>query len=475
MTNILYVIIKTKITIRRQIMKKITNVFVLLFVVAILTACTPPDDIIITDREEYIEANATQINMWCADFEEWQNQLNIKQRMDFNDIKDDGLQLTQTFIQQNDLDDRLRSARETGSTPDIYMISIGNLYKEVKNGYAADISSLFTTWDDLIPSAIEGVTYNHKQYGYPICLEPSSLLFYRKDLLEEYGNTLVPPKTWDEFLELCSTIKANLKKANKKGCYPFDVPKGVDCAWGTWGTQYAASNGLAITEDWSSSRLLTDGKEGYLALGNLWEQLFLNNYVPLSSGPYNEYINDLALGKLVMCMAGSWSVSEIINTYADLKDKIGVAPMPTFDGNQNKTTATNGGWVYVISEASAHKNEAADVLKFLVAGDDTTRVEEYYKKAYYSKSSPRKSVQDKIEESLKTQNEVPTEWVQTINSVTKNACLEPIYNWDISIEIELYLEKCAMGDGVEDSLIKADKAIKEIISRTNMANTNPRR
>lgn len=453
---------------------KFLLVFVLSLLSLILISCTPPSDINTGNVTDYTEEGATTITMWCADFEEWQNELNASQRISFNSITDDGIQLKQEFIEQNDIDDRLRSAREIGSTPDIYMVSIGNLYKEVKNGYALDISSYITTWSDLTDVAKEAVTYSGKEYAYPICLEPSTLLFYRKDLLEEYGNTTTIPNNWSDFLDLCATIKTNIKESGTKGLYAFDVPKGVDCAWGTWGMQMAATAGLAVNDDWSESLLLTSGKTGYTALGNLWSSLYTNGYVPLSSGAYNEIINDLCLGKLVMTTAGSWSISEIINSYPELVDEIGVAVMPTFSGNQDVTTATNGGWVYVISSSCQNVDEAIEVINYLVSGEDTTRTEEYFQKAYYSKSSPRISVQAKIEASLENQTVVPKEWVEVVNSVAEKACLEPIYPWDISVAVEGYLEECAMGESVSQSLIKADASIKQIIADENTEGTNPR-
>ena len=176
-----------------------------------------------------------------------------------------------------------------------------------------------------------------------------------------------------------------------------------------------------------------------------------------------------------MTTAGSWSVSEIINTYPEMKDKIGVAPMPTVDGRQDKCTATNGGWVYVVSSTSKNVEKAIEVIKWLVAGEDTTRTEEYFAKAYYSKAAPRKSVQAKIEAKAATQTDVPKEWVDVINDVSRRAELEPIYPWDISVQIELYLEKCAYGDDINQSLIDADKEIKSLISSNNTPNTNPRK
>ena len=181
-----------------------------------------------------------------------------------------------------------------------------------------------------------------------------------------------------------------------------------------------------------------------------------------------------------MTTAGSWSVSEIINTYPELKAKIGVAVMPTFDGNQNVTTATNGGWVYVISSDCKHPEKAAEVLKYLVAGEDTTKTEEYFEKAYYSKASPRKSVQQKIETSLANQTTVPAEWISIINEVSSKGVLEPIYSWDISVQIELFLEKCAYADDASQnvaSLKEADDAIKDLIASNGYTDgkSNPRK
>ncbi len=456
-------------------MKKTLLFSILLALLTVcLVACKPPADITTGNKTEYMEEGATAINMWCARFEEWQNQLNQKQRMEFNDIKDDGIQLYQTFIAQTDIDDRLRAARETNTVPDIYMISIGNLYKEVKNGYAKDITEYINTWDDLVGNALEAVTYSGKQYGYPICMEPSSLVFYRKDLLKEYGGVEEIPTKWEDFTALLSNVKKAIKQKGTKGVYPFDVPKGVACAWGTWGMQHSATNGLAITDDWSESTLLTTGKDGYLALGNLWAELYGNGLVPLSSGAYNEIIDDLCTGKLVATTAGSWSVSAIMNMYPEMKENIGIAVMPTFDGNQDRVTATNGGWVYVISSSCKNVEKAVKVIEYLVAGENTAPQEEYYKLAYYSKAAPRKSVQTKIEATLETQNDVPKDWVTTINDVSSRAILEPIYDWDISVQIEAYLENCAMGEDINESLTKADTEIKSLISRNQTAGKNPR-
>ena len=86
-------------------MKRLAFILTLLVVSMCLTACEPPEDMNLSSEDfktktEVVEENATTITMWCADFEEWQNRLNMNQCRDFNEIKTDGIQLEQVFIQQ---------------------------------------------------------------------------------------------------------------------------------------------------------------------------------------------------------------------------------------------------------------------------------------------------------------------------------------------------------------------------------------
>ena len=198
-------------------MKKILFGVFSLFSLCLLS-CTPPSDIIIDDEEEKVEEGATSINMWMMDFQEWENRINISQRKKFNSNTNDGIQLNQNYINKNNFDEMIRSAYESKNVPDIYMVSYGNLYKEISSGRAIDISGLFSSeiWNDLTDTAKTAVTYDGKHYGFPINLEPSTILAYRKDLLKEYGKVEEIPTKWADFLTLCGTMKSNLKSANKK-------------------------------------------------------------------------------------------------------------------------------------------------------------------------------------------------------------------------------------------------------------------
>jgi multiple sugar transport system substrate-binding protein len=446
----------------------------------LLASCAPPSDIIIDDEVEAVEDGATEISMWMMDFEEWENRINVGQRKAFNKNLEDGIQVKQTYIDSNNFDDLIRSAYSSHNVPDIYMVSYGNLYKEISTGRAIDLTSYFSNeiWSDLTDTATEGVKYNDKYYGFPIVMEPSTVLAYRKDLLKQYVSgfneeTDIPTK-WDDLLALCKSIKTGIKSSGKKGINAFSVPTGVALAWGSWGMQYAASGGLAVTDDWSTSRVNGAGKEGYSKLASVFGELCSNGYVPLAAGNYTEASFDLCDGKSVMTTCGSWSVASIINNYPEMVENVGFAVMPTIDGNQDTVTATNGGWVYVISSECKNVEKAVEVIKFLTA-EDTAQTVDYFQKAHYSKASPRKSVQAILDESYKKQDVVPTEWIDVINYVAERAVLEPIYDWDISVAVEGLFEEVAMDpSALNASMKKCDDAITKIIVDRGLAGKNPR-
>lgn len=174
-----------------------------------------------------------------------------------------------------------------------------------------------------------------------------------------------------------------------------------------------------------------------------------------------------------MTTCGSWSISTVLNQYKDKKDDIGFAIMPTFDGNQDKVTATNGGWAYVISSECKNVDKAIEVIKFLTA-ENSEQAVDYFTRAFYSKASPRKSIQTILDKKKNEQNDVPSSWIDVISSVSNKAILEPIYDWNISVAVEGLLEEAAMGKDIDSSIDKCDKAVTKIINDNSLSGKNPR-
>jgi multiple sugar transport system substrate-binding protein/raffinose/stachyose/melibiose transport system substrate-binding protein len=79
----------------------------------------------------------------------------------------------------------------------------------IDRGLIMDISDVWESegWNENYPAGFRALsTVDGKQYFLP-----SSwywwAVYYRKDIFEEYG--LEPPETWDEFLQVCETLKEN--------------------------------------------------------------------------------------------------------------------------------------------------------------------------------------------------------------------------------------------------------------------------
>ena len=95
------------------------------------------------------------------------------------------------------------------SPPDIVYWFAGNRMKYfVDRGLFDDISDVWAenNLSDAMASTKASMTVDGKQYGVPYTYYQWGI-YYNKALFDKYG--LSEPKTWEEFLNVCATLKAN--------------------------------------------------------------------------------------------------------------------------------------------------------------------------------------------------------------------------------------------------------------------------
>ncbi len=420
-----------------------------------------------------VEEGATVVTLYAQSFEQWSNDYLQMRVNEFNQNLTDGIQLEVKFFTDSAYNDAITVARENNSGLDLYMISYGNLWGDVQNGRCEPLNDLLdaSCFEDLTDAAKELVVYDGKYYAYPTLTEASALLFYRKDILESAGVTEIP-QSWDELYAACEMIKPKLNAAQ----YCLGMPTGQALGWATWGMQYNTTGGLVLDDSWDTVRIQEDG---YKELAEFFYTIYKNGYAPtqqLTAKGYNDIIEALCQGKLAMTIAGSWSVAEIMNTYPTVADKIGVAPLPTFDGNTGGITATNGGWSYAIDAGSKHKEEAAEVIRWMFC-DSAERTAGYFEAACYSKTAVNKSVQAYIDSHEKTVNQ---EWLDVITAVSSTARPEPLFPWDITVGVMQMLDTVSIyassGDFEKlygEALPTCINAINSVLSRQDIGE-NPR-
>lgn len=105
--------------------------------------------------------------------------------------------------------DKLSVVASGGDMPDIYFSWTGERVKRFARGdKALDLTPYLeedTEWrDSFLPAFLNNSTYDGKTYAIPF---RSSIMYmiYNKKVFTD--NKIEIPKTWDEFLEVCETLK----------------------------------------------------------------------------------------------------------------------------------------------------------------------------------------------------------------------------------------------------------------------------
>lgn len=134
-------------------------------------------------------------------------------------------------------------------------------------------------FDDLADNVKGFVTVGDRQYAYPWNVEPSTVLFYRKDLYEAAGlDPNKPPKTWEELREYS-------KKLTKDKVFGISTAQVAgDLLWSSWGLQYNVAGHLPMSDDWSEA-LATEPE--YADLVDLYKNLYADGSMPKQAlAPY---------------------------------------------------------------------------------------------------------------------------------------------------------------------------------------------
>lgn len=376
----------------------------------------------------------TKIVFYARMFEEYANKHLEEQVKTFNEDKTDGVYVDMKFFDKDDAYmTALEAARSTSSQLDLYVAQYADLYNSIAGGYAEPLDDYFTQedWDDLYPYALDMVTYNGKHYAFPWLVEPGCMFFYRKDMLEAAGVDKVPA-TWDELLTACAAVKSQVPPNG----YPLGLPAGAaDLSWSTWGLQQNTTGGLAVSDDWMTSRM---GEPGWKDLCEFFYNVASKGYSSVDSLTplgYEDLVDALCEGKLAMSMGGSWSIARIMYYYPDMADKIGVGMFPTKTGDPSLTSSTNGGWCYVVSSDSTHKEQVTKFLKWLFT-EDTERTAEYFTVTYQSKQPTSQKVNSYLNG---LESGVNPQWVEAMHDIADKGIPEPNYPFDISSSVGLLL------------------------------------
>jgi multiple sugar transport system substrate-binding protein len=402
------------------------------------------------------------VTFWQQKFEDYQQAWFKKNVQAFNASQDE-VTVDLQVVPADTWEQKLQAAQAAGKQPDIATTSYGNIKSGVAEGKFAPLDELLPAeaFSDLKENVAPFVTVEDEHYAYPMLVEPSTVLYYRSDLVKDAGlDPESPPESWDELLEWSKA----LTKGDVKGMTVASTA--ADLSWSSWGLQLNACGYLPIADDWSAARAT---EPCFADLAGFYKELYQGGLIPqqpkvgyADGQPYGE-------GEVAMMQGGSWVVGQLKNDFPDVVDKTMVAPFPSVDGDVTKTTATLGGWTLTLDTKSEAPKEAAQFIEYLLAGDPEIMAD-FFKETGYSKYT----VRDSVDELLADDPEASADPFMAVISdqVVPYGQAEPAYPYDIALAMGTALESAMKGTkDVDGSLQTADDAINDIIEKQKLAGT----
>ncbi len=410
-------------------MKKIIYTLILAILSLTLISCTRTTETVPEGRNE--------VKMWLIQNESfdvawWKEQVDTyNNSQDVNYVKI-------SWVDSGAWDTKINSAREGGTAPDIVTYPISGVAQQAQygtleplNNYISNLDTLLLDFDDKVKANItssEGLVY-----GIPRLLEPSMLMYYRKDILSAAGWDEAP-KTLDELASCASDVTTYLQahKELKLSKTMQVASNNEDYGWVSWAVQYQLSgHESSLNEDWTRANL-----EGYEKVCEYWADLHdMAGCAPqaLTSGGYKDDYAAILEGKVAIQQCGSWIWGTLysLDDYSSMIDKIGVAPWPTTTGTfENEILCSLGGWSLAIERGGTNKEGAADFIRWcLLDAESASRLYNYFEAAHFCKVSPRKSVNDLLSSETAGTNAMRD---LLVNVLLDNSMMEPTYPWEIS-------------------------------------------
>ncbi|MFZ2362711.1 MAG: ABC transporter substrate-binding protein, partial [Anaerolineae bacterium] len=247
------------------------------------------------------------------------------------------------------------------SEVDVYMIDViwpGDLAEHLVdlNEYgAADVAG------DHFPAIVENNTVDGKLVGIPWFTD-AGLLFYRTDLLEKYGFA-APPATWEELIEMATTIQEG-ERATNQDFWGFvwqgNAYEGLTCDALEWVD--SAGGGTIVSPD----KKITINNENAITAIDTAASWVGTISPPGVTGMGEEDARAIfQAGNAAFMRNWPYAYGLAQGDDSPVKGMVGVVPLPA--GAKGAGSATLGGWQLGVSKYSLNPEVAADVALFMAS------------------------------------------------------------------------------------------------------------
>ncbi len=291
--------------------------------------------------------------------------------------------------------------------------------------------------------------YDNKLYALPVYVD-GGLLYYRKDLLEQFGYPS-PPETWNQLLEMAQTIQPKMRDQNPN-FYGFVWQgaqyEGLTCTF----LEFVSSGSGGIMME---NQIDLDRTANVSALQFMQDLIYQYGVSPpntFTEMKEEEVRRWFQRGNALF--ERNWPYAWKLHQAEDspVKGKIGIASLPYFEGGESASTL--GGWHIGMSRFSDQKEKAWQLLQFITSYESQKKV------VLNLGWNPGRTDVYSDEEVLK---QLPH--LQRLRDVFENAVARPNlpYYTQISDIIQRYVNNCLAGKvSPQDALNQAQSEIEEV-------------
>lgn len=277
-----------------------------------------------------------------------------------------GVTVKPEYYAFNDLFEVIEVKVASGSADyDIIAVDVPMVAAYATRGYIKPMDEYVTAEDKegWIPSAVAAGSWQGTMYAPPLN-SSSQLLWYNIDLLAEGGVTVRESSvdnrlTYEEVDEYAKTALAKLDPDGNQGIAGVvfqQVSRTYQmCALpNSMGGKNIGDDGFTVDgvindDAWVNSLTWYQN--------NINEGLDLRGYNGEETGP------NFNAGKVLFMIGGTWTPGNIPDT------NYGFAPVPTFEGFDDKVGTPTGSWHLGINQASTQPDLAFDFIKFMSLGE----------------------------------------------------------------------------------------------------------
>ena len=251
--------------------------------------------------------------------------------------------------------------------PDVYGVDV--IWPGILADNLVDLKAYVPTQEmaAYFPQLIANDTVNGRLVALPTNLD-AGLLFYRSDLLREYGYRN-PPKTWQELQSMAMRIQVGERAKGNKDFWGFvwqGAPsEALTCNALEW--QVSEGGGTILDE---SGRVIVNNRQTIRA----WDRAarWVGSISPPGVIAYKEWdaLNVWQAGKAAFMRNWTSAYLAAAAQNSPTKDRFDIAPLPRGEGG---IAATIGGDGYAVSRHSRYPQEAAMLVRFLSGRDEQIR------------------------------------------------------------------------------------------------------